>query len=99
MDGRQTDDLTEEFIDQHELLKSISVCGEPGSKEHRSAADVFDIALELSLTRAKLAYKAGLLTHVQLELVGLTWDTGAEQFTFKPAKQVVRTEANFAEVA
>ncbi|MDP3137009.1 MAG: host-nuclease inhibitor Gam family protein, partial [Burkholderiaceae bacterium] len=50
-EGRKADDLTEEFIDQHELrprlhelLESISVCGEPGSKEHRSAADFFDIA-------------------------------------------------------
>ncbi|HTN03770.1 MAG TPA: host-nuclease inhibitor Gam family protein [Planctomycetaceae bacterium] len=106
VEGRTKDDLTEEFIDQHslrprlhELLESITVDGQPGAKDHRTAADFFDIALELSLTRAKLEYKAGRLTQAQLELVGLTWDKGADKFTFKAAKQVVRTEANLSEVA
>ena len=104
-EGRKPDELVEEFIDEHALrprlhamLESISVCGELGNPDHRTAADFFDVSLALSLTRAKLAFKAGRLTQEHLDRVGLVWDRGADKFSFKPSRVVVKTEANLAEV-
>ena len=72
--------------------KRTLTAGWPNSPSSKPAS------LALSLTRAKLAYKAGRLTADHLERVGLVWDRGQDKFSFKPSRVVVRTEANFAEV-
>lgn len=103
-EGCKPADLVAEFVVAHDLrprlyqlLESICVGDEEGKLAPRSAADFFEVDLKLSLTRAELEVKAGRLTPEHLDLVGLAWDKGADKFTFKPSKQVVRTEANLAE--